>query len=135
MNSIVKHSNQFGLLDPLFDGFFTGESTNKIMRTDIKEYEDYYEFKVDVPEVKKENIHLSLEDGYLTIEASILSESDEKNKYIRRERFYGSYKRNFFIGEDIVEEDIKAKLVDGVLTLTINKVKPKEKETKYIEIE
>ena len=139
-NSIITRTNPFGLIDPFFDEFFTGESNsslNQLMRTDITDEGDYYQLKVDLPEVKKEDIKLSLDEGYLTIEATQQNEDNEKKHghFVRRERYYGSYKRSFYIGEDILQEDIKAKLNDGVLTLIVNKRVPEEKEPNYIEIE
>ncbi len=94
--------------------------------------------KIDLPEVKKENIKLSLEDGYLIVSAKFdyNNEDKEKNNYIRRERHYGNCSRSYYLGEDVTEEDIKAKLQDGVLTLNVKKVDPKAKETKkFISIE
>ena len=140
-NNMVTRSNPFGLIDPFFDEFFTGESNSfgsNLMKTDIKDKKDHYEFKVEVPDVKKEDIKLSLNDGYLTIEAKRNYSNDEKDEdgsYVRRERYFGSSKRSFYVGEDISQEDIKAKLEDGVLSLHINKVEPVEEEQTYIPIE
>ena len=139
-NSIITHTNPLGLIDPFFDEFFTGESnssSNQLMRTDITDNEGYYELKVDLPDIKKENIKLSLDDGYLTIEATQETNNDEKKhgRDIRRERYFGSYKRSFYVGEEVSEKDIKATLKDGVMTLTVNKVEPEQKKTRYIEIQ
>lgn len=139
-NNIVTRNNPFGLIDPFFDEFFTGERNsqfNQIMRTDIKDNGDHYEFKIEIPDVKKENINVSLEDGYLIVEATQEENNDEKKKgrYVRKERYYGSYKRSFYVGDNVTEGDIKAKLNHGVLTLLVNK-KEEEKENKnYIQIE
>lgn len=138
MNNMIKNEN-YGILDPLFDELFFGnKNKHEVMKTDIKDEGDYYLMKIDLPEVKKENIKLSLEDGYLIVSAKFdyNNEDKEKNNYIRRERHYGNCSRSYYLGEDVTEEDIKAKLQDGVLTLNVKKVDPKAKETKkFISIE
>ncbi|HAV27234.1 MAG TPA: Hsp20/alpha crystallin family protein [Lachnospiraceae bacterium] len=113
---------------------------NELMRTDVKELDNGFELSIALPGVKKEDITAEINDGYLTISATTSTDKDEKNadgKYIRRERFYGSAKRSFYVGEDITEEDIKAKYEDGILTLDIPKkeAKPVVEEKKYINIQ
>lgn len=113
---------------------------NELMRTDVKELDNGFELSIALPGVKKEDIAAEINDGYLTISATTSTNKDEKNadgKYIRRERFYGSAKRSFYVGEDITEEDIKAKYEDGILTLDIPKkeAKPVVEEKKYINIQ
>lgn len=138
MNNMIKNDN-YGILDPLFDELFFGnKNKHEVMKTDIKDEGDHYLMKIDLPEVKKENIKLSLEDGYLIVSAKFdyNNEDKEKNNYIRRERHCGNCSRSYYLGEDVTEEDIKAKLQDGVLTLNVKKVDPKAKETKkFISIE
>ena len=138
MNNMIKNDN-YGILDPLFDELFFGnKNKHEVMKTDIKDEGDHYLMKIDLPEVKKENTKLSLEDGYLIVSAKFdyNNEDKEKNNYIRRERHYGNCSRSYYLGEDVTEEDIKAKLQDGVLTLNVKKVDPKAKETKkFISIE
>ena len=138
MNNMINNDN-YGILDPLFDELFFGnKNKHEVMKTDIKDEGDHYLMKIDLPEVKKENIKLSLEDGYLIVSAKFdyNNEDKEKNNYIRRERHYGNCSRSYYLGEDVTEEDIKAKLQDGVLTLNVKKVDPKAKETKkFISIE
>ncbi len=136
MNTITKHNN-YGIFDPFFDDFFVENKKNQIMKTDIIEKENHYELKIEVPEIKKEDIKLSLENGYLNIKATFNeeNESTEEKRYICRERHYGSYSRSFYVGDTVKEEDIKAKLSEGVLTLNINKVLPNREEKKYITIE
>ena len=134
MNNMIKNEN-YGILDPLFDELFFGsKNKHEVMKTDIKDEGDQYLMKIDLPEVKKENIKLSLEDGYLIVSAKFdyNNEDKEKNNYIRRERHYGNCSRSYYLGEDVTEEDIKAKLQDGVLTLNVKKVDPKAKETKKL---
>ena len=140
-NSLQSRNNPMGLLDPFFDEFFDMESNsrfNSVMKTDIKDNGDHYEFKVEMPDIKKEDIKVSLSDGYLTIEAKHTENNDEQNKdgkFVRRERYYGSYKRSFYVGDEINQEDVKAKLDNGVLTLTCAKKEEVVPEDNYITIE
>lgn len=140
-NNVSLYHDPFGLINPFFDEFFNGESNsqfNQVMKTDIRDLKDHYEFKVELPEIKKEDIHLSLVNGYLTIEAKHSYENPNKEDnatFIKKERYFGSYKRSYYLGDEVEEKDIYAKLNDGVLTLKINKKAKEEKETKYIPIE
>ena len=102
-----------------------GRHAHNVMKTDIKETDDNYELIVDLPGFKKDEIKVSLEDGYLTIEAAKGLDEDEQEKdtgkYIRRERYAGSCERSFYVGEDITEEDIKGEFKHGILTLNVPK--------------
>ena len=136
------------LFDEFFDEFarpakktvrYTTQ-TPSVMRTDVKEHETGYELDIDLPGYKKEDVQAELKDGYLTITASTKAndeQKDEAGKYIRRERYYGTCSRSFFVGEDIKQEDIKAKFEDGILKVAVPKkdAKPKVEENKYITIE
>ena len=112
-----------------------------MMKTDIKEHDDHYDVMLDLPGFKKDDIHVSLENGYLTISAAKGLDKDEKDKetgrYIRRERYAGACERSFYVGDQLTEEDIKAEYKHGVLKLTVPKkeVKPAVEEKKYISIE
>lgn len=111
-----------------------------VMRTDVREHEGGYELDIDLPGCKKENVKAELKDGYLKISAQSRQDNDEKDeagKYIRRERYYGTCSRSFYVGEAVVQEDIKAKFEDGILRISIPKkeIKPAIEESKYIAIE
>ena len=70
--------------------------------------------------VKKENIKIIYENGYLTIKASKTHLSSNPNTYIRRERFFGEIKRSFYIGIK-KEADIKATYINGILQISFPK--------------
>ena len=118
-------------IDRFFDRFDLSKNLKSLAavsagmpKTDIKETDTNYEIKTDLPGVKKENIEVSLDNGYLNITASTKSESDEKDdngNYIRRERSTGTYSRRFKVDESLTEKDIKADFKDGVLTLVYPK--------------
>ncbi len=116
-----------------------GKREQKSMKTDIKEKGDSYLLEIDLPGYKKDELAVSLENGYLTIQASKNMDKDEKDedgRYIRRERYAGSVSRSFYVGEGMRQEDICAKYENGILQLTVPKEAPKQVETnKYIAIE
>ena len=110
-----------------------------MMKTDVKETDNGYEVAVDLPGFKKDELHLELNNGYLTISAEKGLDKDEKDKndkYIRRERYAGSMSRSFYVGEGVKEEDIHAKYENGILSLSIPKEEKKAvPEKRYIAIE
>ena len=113
----------FGMMprgrDPLY-----GKHAKNLMRTDVRETEDTYELDVDLPGFKKDEIHLELNNGYLTISTQKTLEKDEKNKagrMLRQERYAGTMQRSFYVGGAITEEDVKASYEDGVLHLIVPK--------------
>ena len=118
-----------------------GGHAGRIMKTDVREHETGYEIAVDLPGFKKDEIKLELKDGYLTVSAAKGLEENEKDKktgkYIRRERYSGSMSRSYFVGEDMKQEDIKAKFEDGVLNISLPKkeLQQKVEENHFITIE
>ncbi len=115
-----------------------GRNASHEMKTDVKEHEDHYEVDIDLPGFKKDEIQLSLENGYLTITAAKGVEKDEekKGKLIRQERWAGTLQRSFYVGEILEETDIGARFENGVLSLNIPKKDEKklpEKKTIMIE--
>ena len=113
------------MLPSIFDDVFGDmfENSNEEMKTDVRMVGDNYLLDVSVPGYDKENIKLELERGYLTITATnSKEEEDKKEKYIRRERYYGKCSRTFYVGEGITEEEIEANYKNGVLTIKLPKV-------------
>ena len=124
-------------MDFPFDRDFWGRTNNKttknLMKTDIREHDEGYELDIDLPGFKKDEIKVELENGYLTISATKGADNDEqdkKGKYIRRERYAGTMQRSFYVGDDVTQEDIKAKFENGILRLSIPKKDAKAVETK-----
>ena len=78
------------------------------MNTDVKEFDDRYELEFELPGFKKEDIQAELKDGYLIVNAKHQDNKDEKDKdgkYIRKERYYGSYQRSFYVGDGVTQDD------------------------------
>ena len=125
--------------ESLFDDLMNFEFPRFRDLTDVHEQDDHYDVDIDLPGFKKDEIKIELEDGYLTVNASKGLDKEEKNdkgKLIRQERYSGSMQRSFYVGENVTEEDIKAKFEDGVLKLTVpKKDAPKLPDKKTICIE
>lgn len=147
------------LFDDFFDDFFEfpvfddramkraqrklyGRHAANMMKTDVREQDDHFEVDIDLPGFKKEELSLELKNGYLMISASKGLEKEEKGngteKFVRRERYAGSMCRTFYVGEDVKQEDIRAKYENGVLRLSIPKKEEQKaqiEDKKYIAIE
>lgn len=104
----------------------------EFMKTDIREYQNKYIMEIDLPGLKKEDITINYENGYLTIKA-IKNNELKTNVYVRRERFYGEVKRSFYIGEK-KESDIKANYESGILTISFPKEEYPRKNIQNITI-
>jgi len=113
-------------LDDFFDDMEIKTTSN--MKCDIYEKDGNYFIEMDVPGFKKEDIDVDIDKGYLTISAKHEENIDEENKnYIRKERTYGSFSRQFYIG-NVAEEQVKAEFNNGTLKVVVPK--EEEKETK-----
>jgi HSP20 family protein len=101
---------------------------------DIAETEKEYVVKAELPEVKKEDVKVMLEEGVLTIQGERRLEKEEKGKKIHRiERSYGKFLRTFTVPRDVDEKKILAEFKEGILTVHVPKAevyKPKEIEVK-----
>lgn len=118
-----------------------GHNGKNLMKTDIKEVDNGYELEMDLPGFKKEDVQVSLENGYLTVRATKGLDMDKTDKdngqYIRRERYAGACERSFYVGDELTEEDIKGSFKHGMLHLEIPKkeAKPAVESKHYIAIE
>jgi HSP20 family protein len=107
------------------------ETGHEIMTTadwapvvDIKETDGEYIIKAELPEVKKEDVKVSLNEGVLVIQGQRTmeqEEGDEKSKYHRIERAYGSFARSFTLPDDVESEKIHAEHKEGMLYVHLPK--------------
>jgi HSP20 family protein len=101
---------------------------------DVSETDGDYQIKAELPDVKKEDVKVTVENGVLTIQGERKQEKEEKGKkYHRVERSYGSFVRSFTLPDLVDEEKVKAEFKDGVLNLQLpksEKAKPKAIEVK-----
>ncbi len=107
------------------------------LRTDILDEGDRYTLYADLPGFRRENIHLDVSDDTLTLCAvreGCRDSEEESSSYIRMERSYGTYKRQFDMS-GIDTEGIKASYADGVLTLTLPKKAEGEPKRRMVTID
>ena len=124
--------DSFGMMNarsPLY-----GKHARNLMKTDIRETDTNYELAIDLPGFKKDEIHIELKNGYLTISAAKgldKDEEDKKGKYIRQERYAGACSRSFYVGKGVEPEEIGAKFENGILEISVPKEtkKPEVKST------
>lgn len=135
--------NSFLDLDALLDRFLAPANTqndNKnaffTPRIDIKDKGDKYEITAELPGVNKEDIHITLDNGVLSIEAESKQEDKEEKdgKIIRQERRYGRFVRSFTVGNGLQEKDIDASFKNGVLHLTAPKAQAAQESARRITI-
>lgn len=139
--NLIPRSNLFDL-DQVFGNFFEptllqAKSGLAAPKVDIKESDTAFDIVAELPGVKKEDVHVHLNEGMLTIEASTQDEkTEEKNgKIIRKERYSGKMMRSFSLGANISGSDIKASFDNGLLTLKIPKREPVPATSRKIQIE
>jgi HSP20 family protein len=129
-------SNPFRGFDELERNFFGNMPVNSF-RTDIRDDGSAYVLEADLPGFDKEDIHVDVEDGYLTIQAqrhSDYEKKDKKGNYVCCERSYGSFSRSFDT-TGIDTKALKATFKDGVLTLTMPKLAEPASAGRRLEIE
>lgn len=108
-------------LNDYFDLFNQEYSREKeFMKTDIYEKANHYVLETDLPGIKRENIKIDYESGYLSIRIRRDIVGENNNNYVRRERFFGELKRSFYIGMK-KETDIKAIYKDNILIISFPK--------------
>lgn len=132
-----RDDNFFDVFDNFQKKFFDNtNATLPAFRTDIQDLGDKFLLEAELPGFKKEDIQLDLKDNILTIKAEhkeSSEEKDEKGNYIRRERRYGSFARNFDV-TGIDENAISASYENGILALTLPKQVPAQPERRQIAI-
>ena len=113
------------------EGMTTGDWAPRV---DIAETDKEFTIKAEIPDVKKEDVKVAVDNGVLTIRGERKQEKEEKDKKFHRvERFYGSFTRSFTLPDNVDESKIEAVFKDGMLNLQIPKTKegrPKALEVK-----
>ena len=116
-------------LDDLFRGFFVRpvefepQADAPVVKMDVKEEEKNYLVHAEIPGVKKEDIHVSVDGAVVSITAERREEKDvrEGERVLRTERYFGKVSRSFQLAQEIDEAQVSAKYTDGVLELTLPK--------------
>ena len=102
-------------------------------RVDIMETEDEFTIKAEIPEVKKEDVKVTVENGILMLHGERKQEKEEKGKTFHRiERHYGAFNRSFTLPETVDQDSIKANFKDGMLSIKLQK--SKEAKPKAIDV-
>ena len=103
-------------------------------RVDIIETDDAFAIKVEIPEVKKDDVKVTVESGVLTIRGERRKEKEEKDcKFHRVERYYGVFTRSFTLPDNVNEAKIEAAFKDGMLYIQLPKTETIK--TSAIEVE
>ena len=132
----VSAYNPFRELEEMSRSFWN-DTELTAFRTDIKKQDGNYILEAELPGFKKEDISIDIDKDCLTISAEHKSEENEDDKdkgFIRRERYYGSYRRSFNI-KGIDADAISASYNDGVLTLTMPEKTPEIPAARRLEIQ
>ena len=120
--------------DNLYPDYGFAEDADKlIMPVEIKEKENCFEIKAELPGVKKEDLDIDMEKSYITINARKEEEKEENTKTYKKSEFqYGEFSRTVYFSEDIDTENTKAKLEHGVLKIEAPKMAKENAKNKKL---
>jgi len=133
MANILRYSPADTAFDDLFRGFFMrpvrfparfDEAQPDVqIKLDVKEDDKAYTVHAEIPGVKKEDIHVTIDGNQVSISAEVKNEKEVKDgeKVLRSERYYGKVSRNFALDQDVDETASQAKYDNGVLELRLPK--------------
>lgn len=100
---------------------------------DINESDNEFLIKLEIPEVRKEDLKIQVDKGMLTISGERKHEKEDKKQH-RTERFYGSFSRSFSLPENVAEDAISAEQKDGMLYLRLKKSEKSKSKSREIKI-
>lgn len=112
-------------LDDFFKGTFPRprfELEQEVqMKMNVTRTDGAYKVDAEMPGVKKEDIHVSVDGSFVTITGEVKKEKEEKkgDQVVRSERYFGKIERSFSLPQEVDEEHVDAKYSDGVLKLTL----------------
>ena len=124
----ITRFDPFNDLDDMFKGLFVRPMRLERdlpaqiqVKLDVSRTDDAYAVNAEMPGVKKDDIHVSIDGNQVTISGETKKESEEKKgeEVIRSERYYGKVSRSFTLAQDVDEAKVVAKYADGVLKLTL----------------
>jgi HSP20 family protein len=128
MANLIRFNPRDDVFDDLFRGFFMRPvrlegGPDVQIKMDVKEDDKAYTVNAEIPGVKKEDIHVSIDGNQVSISAEVKNEKEVKDgeKVLRSERYYGKVARTFTLGSDVDEAAAQAKYDNGVLVLTLPK--------------
>ena len=101
---MIPRKHDFDLFDDVFGDSFFNEGASRLMKTDIKEKKNEYIIDIDLPGYDKEGIKLEIQDGYLTVHASVNKEENDEEK-----------KADLYVKKDILELALEASMLEKTL--------------------
>lgn len=126
--SELTRFDPFGDLDNMFKGFvmrpvFQGATAAPQMKLDVTEDDKAYTIKAEIPGVKKEDIHISVDGNLVSISAEVKKETEKKEgkKVVHSERYFGQVSRSFTLAKEVEQAKASAKYTDGVLEAVLPK--------------
>ena len=127
MANITRFDPFSANLDDLFKGMFVRplrlemDAPDMQIKMNVTRSDGAYTVDAEMPGVKKEDIHVSVDGALVTITGEVKKEKEEKkgDQVIRSERYFGKVERSFSLPHDIDEAHVDAKYSDGVLKLTL----------------
>ena len=139
LNGLMKSNGWFPtMFDDFFNTDFMPRANSTAPAVNVKETDKSYIMELAAPGIKKEYCRVAINDeGNLTIAIENKQEhkhEDSHHHYLRREFSYSNYEQNYVLPDDVVKDQISAKVEDGILTITMPKTESKEKVTKAIEV-
>ena len=139
-SSLSRGNGDLWDIDSMFENFFNDSvfpayySNSRQMKVDIKENENEYIIDAELPGINKEEVNIELNDNNLTISVSKDEQvNEEKENYIRKERYQSSMTRSFHI-ENVNNEKVDATFNNGVLSVILPKREPGSPKNKKIDI-
>jgi len=132
MEEIMANLSRYSPVDDAFDDLFRGFFMRPVrmegapemqIKMDVKEDDKGYTVHAEIPGVKKDDIHVTIDGNQVAVSAEIKNEKEVKEgeKVLRSERYYGKVSRAFTLGQDVDEGAAQAKYSDGVLELMLPK--------------
>jgi HSP20 family protein len=131
-----RYTNLFDRMPSVLDDEMRVKGFDWRPTVDISETRKHYVIRVDLPEVDKEDVNVSIENGMLTISGERRFEKEEDTETTHRvESMYGKFSRSFTLPADVDETDISAKSKNGVLKVRIPKIEQQKEEPKKITVQ
>ena len=134
MFGLTPYENSNNLFKSLndFENNSFSEFSRNFFRTDVIDKGSHYLLSTDLPGFDKEDINVSVENGYLKITAKNEKKS-EGNSYVYRERSSGTFVRAFTLN-NVDEDNITAEYKNGVLTVNLPKTGDERSKSKKITV-
>ncbi|MGB8693181.1 MAG: Hsp20/alpha crystallin family protein [Steroidobacteraceae bacterium] len=103
---------------------------------DISETDKEYVIRAELPAVRKEDVHVTVSEGVVTIRGERKQQKEEKSeKFHRVENFYGNFERSFSLPDNVIADAVKCESRDGILTVHLPKTEMTKQKVKQITVQ